>query len=624
MASGDTTVKMQKEIAGKAFIITGSSSGIGRAVAFGFGMLGAKIVFNGRSKSRLDAAVKAARARGIDAVGIRADVTSAREVKHLMDRAFTFFGHIDVLINNAGVSGPAPAPFWQLKPSDASRVIETNLTGAMLCSSYYVRRLHLNKLAGRIVNVSSTAAARAYEGLAPYCASKFGLEGLTRTQALDLEGTGISVVCLEPESHRTPMTRRRLRPEDYTRLPPAGDVLRLFMYAVTAPAQFVQGRTLSEIRFGVDRDAEVRLNGPLAVIKPWLPYMPRYDHEPAYSSGSLNLDFLENPVGPSANAYDAVKNIDENFLVRYPDPRLTSLRHALARNLKIPPECFTFGNGSTELVDRILRTFAKPGESVVATDPTWPVFERFCDTHGIELVHVAYRVDRKKGLACLDLDKVLETTDSRTRLVYIVNPSNPLGSAIADADFTRFLERLSPHIAVVVDEAYIDYCVSSDIFRTHRHVLAIDRPLIGIRTFSKFFGLAGMRVGYAFAAPKTLDLIARLHHPFAVSGIAGELAAAALNDTEHSARTRDVIRRGRLHLRQALTRMGIFSLSSETNFVMAQVGIEPGTFYDTLAQENIFLPEVFWRGFAQLPVSFPRDHTRYLRVIAKLKGKRHA
>lgn len=608
-------------MAGRAVIITGSSSGIGRAVAMGLGKLGARVVFNGRSQTRLNAAVKAAKASGIDAIGICADVTSAVKAKHLIDKAFAAFEHIDVLINNAGVSGPPPTPFWQVKPTDWRRVIETNLTGAMLCSSSYVRQLHLHNMVGRILNVSSTAGIRAYQGLTPYCASKFGLKGLTEGQALDLEGTGITVVCLELGSHRTSMTRRRVRPEDLRRLAPADDALKLFVYAATASPPLVHGRTLSETRFRLDEDAEVRLNGPLAVVNPWLPYMPRYNIEPASSYGSVHLDFLENPIGPPASAHDGAKHIDGDTIARYPDPGLTSLRRVLAERLKLPVECFTFGNGSTELVDRVLRTFTHPGDAVIATDPTWPVFERFCHVHGVELVQAAYHIDRTKGLAQLDLNEVLEATNSRTRLVYIVNPNNPLGSTIADADFLLFLERLGPHIAVVVDEAYIEYAESPDIFQSHRHIGTIDRPLIGIRTFSKFFGLAGMRVGYAFAAPATMRLIARLHHPFAVSGVAEIAATAALTDTLHSTKTRAVIRRGHRHLRDALDRMGIFSLSSDANFLMAQIGIEPGTLYDALAEKNIFLPEVFWNGFTQLPISFPRYHQRYLSVIAQLRGR---
>ena len=323
-------------------------------------------------------------------------------------------------------------------------------------------------------------------------------------------------------------------------------------------------------------------------------------------------------------AHEALRHIEAAALARYPDPRLTSLREALAERLELPAECFTFGNGSTALVARVLTTFTRPGDTVIATDPTWPVFERLCRLHGVGLIQAPYIIDRESGTARLNLDDLLDAVDSRTRFIYLVSPNNPLGTALLESEFLRFLKRLGPWVPVVVDEAYIEYSERTDILRTNRLVLGSGHPLIGIRTFSKFYGLAGMRLGYAFAAPETLRLLVRLELPFATSAAAEIAALAALHDSSHAERTRAAVGRGRDQLRAALARLGLSSLESEANFLMAEMPGEPGPVYDQLIENGIYLPEVVWNGFMQLPIGLAADHERYLGVLAALRSPRDA
>lgn len=616
MSGQDPRERQPGGMAGRVVVVTGSTSGIGRAVAMGYGAAGALLVLNGRSRERIQAAVEAARAKGLRVIGVRADAASPVGAKRLLRRAYEVFGRVDILVNNAGRSGPPPAPFWRVKPADWSRTIAANLEGPILCSSAYVRELQRRGgTTGRIINVSSFAGTRAYQGLGPYCASKFGLRGFTGCQALDLEGTGVVVCCLELASHRTPMTRRRFPREEYKDLPPPEDVLDLFLYAATGPAGLLHGRTLSESRFRVDPYAEARLAGPLATVAPWSPYMPRYASEPPVVPGALHLDFLENPQGPPDSAGDAIRRTGKAAIARYPDPQIRSLRRALAGRLDLAEESFTFGNGSTELVERILRTFTRPGDAVLATDPTWPVFERFCKALGLDLCRADYTIDRQEGVARLDFDDLLRLVGPRTRLIYLVNPNNPLGTALPEAGFLHFLDRLPPDIPVVVDEAYIEYAERSDILRLNRLTRGSSRPLIGVRTFSKFFGLAGMRVGYAYAPPETTRLISRLELPFAVSATAESAAVAALADGPFAAATLAAVRRGRAQVRERLGRSGLLTLMSDANFVMAEMPGDPSRIYDTLMEEAIYLPEVFWKGFMQLPISLEEENERYLRVL---------
>lgn len=607
---------------GKVVIVTGSTSGIGLAAALAFGERGAGVFFNGRSQSRLKKVLSLAKRRGINAAGLCADVSSVSGAERLIEGAYKFFGRVDVLVNNAGV-GPAPRPFWETRPSDWVETIGTNLGGPLWCSAAYIRKLRKRNVPGRIIHISSTAGTRGYPGMTAYCVSKFGLRGLTECQSLDLAGSGIIVTCLELSSHKTPMTRRRFPSAEYARLAPPEDAMELLLYAATGPAELVHGRTLSERRFRLDPKAEASLNGPLATVAPWLPHMPRY--RPGLAGpGALHLDFLENPNGPPLASRRALRQMDADSIARYPDPAASALRQRLAERLGVPPDCLTFGNGSSEILERVLRTFAQAGDTVVATNPTWPVFERMCRTGGIGVVQVPYVLESKNTRAHLELDKIIEALDSRVRLIYLVSPHNPLGTAIRTDEFRAFLDRLPAHLPVVVDEAYVEYSENSDILRVNEMILATERPLIGIRTFSKFFGLAGMRVGYAYAAPAVVRLISRLHLPFSVSSAAEKAAHAALDDKAHFKRTRETARAGRRQISGALKRLGLLTLESEANFMMAELPGDPAEVYGALNKKGIFLPEVVWNGFMQLPIGTKPENERYLKVLAQQRRRRHA
>jgi histidinol-phosphate aminotransferase len=350
--------------------------------------------------------------------------------------------------------------------------------------------------------------------------------------------------------------------------------------------------------------------------------MARYSLQQKFGD-ALHMDFLENSIGPSAAANDALRGSAGAAMARYPDPRLGALRAKLSDRTGIPADCFTFGNGSTEIVDRVLRTFVRPGETVVASDPTWPVFERMCRLHGIGIISVPYHLDLASGCARLDLNDILRAIDTRTRLIYLVSPNNPLGASVPEEEFRQFLTRLRPHLPVVVDGAYAEYCSRPDALQARRVLSETDKPLIGIHTFSKFFGLAGLRIGYAYAHQSVLALISRLHLPFSVSGPAEAAAVGALCDEVHAQQTLTAVREGRRQVRDALKGMGLCFLASDANFVMAELPAPAEVVYQTLTDEHIYLPEVVWNGLMQLPIGTEDENRRYLDILARLKRSQH-
>jgi histidinol-phosphate aminotransferase len=594
----------------QVIVVTGSSRGIGRAVALACARAGAQVVLNGRNSAALARAVKQARRMG-DAVGIHADASTLAGAEKLLKEALREFGRVDVLINNAAWAGPKPRQIWRLRPDDWRRALDVNTTGPFLCAAIFLRWMTARRRPGRIINVDSTAGARAYPGLAPYGISKSGLRALTAHLAVELEGTGIVVTGLELGQHRSEMTRTRLPRGEFRRLDGPETAVPLFLYALDAPPELTHGRTLSERRFRTDPAAEAALNSPLALCRPFTPQIAR--HRPGVKRSDVNLDLLENPLGAPARA----RKIRLGRVERYPDPHYTRLRGALSAKLGIPPDWFTFGTGSSELIERMLRLFTRPGDDVVSTSPTWPMFERFCRTLGVANRQVD--VDRSGQI---DLAKLTDAILLRTRLVYLVSPSNPLGPGIDRAAFIKFLDRVPPHLPLVVDEAYAEFSDRPDLLRVAELLATSNRPLIGVRTFSKYYGLAGLRVGYAFARPSTIDLLSRLELPFAVSSVAENAALAAIEDRAHASAVQRMIQNGSRQLRAGLAQLGLAALPSDASFLMAESPAPPDDVFDEMTKAGLHLPQVHWKRYIQLPIAGRDENRRMLAVLRRLQRQR--
>ena len=591
-------------------VITGSSRGIGNAVAIACASAGAQVVLNGRHRRRLAQAVSDASAVG-EVVGVEADISTAAGAEKLLAQSLRAFGKVDVLINNAAWAGPKAGKAWDLRLGDWERALAANLTAPFLCARTFLRWMIANNRQGRILNVDSMAGARAYPGLAAYGVSKSALRALTAHLAADAEGTGITVVGLELDQHRTAMTRSRLPREDHDNLAPPEAAVPLFLHAIKGPTELLAGRTISERRFRADVDAEAALNSPLAACPPFTPYMPRYRRPIGRSDA--HVDFLENVLG----APSPVRVMKLGDVARYPDPAYSRLRGTLSARLDLPPESFTFGNGSSELVQRILTCYAGVGDQVISTDPTWPIFERFCAARGVVNLQIEHG-----GNGTIDLRQVLRAVNSRTRMIYLVNPSNPLGCGIDRHKFIGFLDALPPHLPVVVDEAYVEFSERPRMLRVSEIVGRTKHPLIGVRTFSKFYGLAGLRIGYAFAPPDVAKLLARLELPFAVSSAAERAAIAALEDEEHAASTLRVNREGAKQLRDGLSLLGLSTLPSDANFLMSRTPAEPDVVFEAMTASGLHIPHVGWNRHIQLPIVKPREIGRILDVLARLTDRR--
>lgn len=507
---------------GTVVVITGSTRGIGRALADALARAGALVVVSGRAD---------------------ADVSTADGARSLIARAIAEHGRIDVLVNNAAITA-ARRPIWELSAEEATDVLATNVNGALLCAREALVWAVPRGAKLRIVNVSSgVTGLPSPRAATPYVTSKHALEGLTRALAAEVAGTNVTVLALQLGAHRTELVRELWPADDFDRLPSPEAAVRALVLALGAPAENVHGRVLAAWRLEHDAAGESLLADPRVGLPPM-------------ALGGVDA------LAPTEDA-------------RYPEPTYRALREALATHHGLPAESFVVGAGATDLLDRALGLFARAGETIVANAPSWPLFPHLARAHGLAWKRVPYR--REANRADHALGDLRAAIDASTRIVYLVSPSNPGGRALDRDAFVAFLDALPAHVTVVVDEAYIDFTTRPAALRA---IELVGRPrLVVVRTFSKLHRLAAHRVGYAATTPELARWLERAAPPFAVAGASERAAVDALRDVERMARHRDEALRARERVAARLSARGVEWLESDAPFLYARTG-EERTFLD--------------------------------------------
>ena len=611
------------ELAGKVVVITGSSRGIGRVVAKAMASQGARIVVNGRDPARVESTVSAILDAGGIALAVVADVATPHGARQLLDQAEAAFGPVDILINNAGINVAQGKAAWDAEASDVIEVLRVNVAGPYFCAAEAIRRWLRNGTIGRVINVSSGAGDRAFPKLAPYGVSKSGLEGLTRYFATDAGRSGIVVTGLQLGSVKSEMTRNAFSWADYELLPDARTVLPAFEFAATSPADIVHGRTFAAPRLVADQAAESLLAGPMAVVadgiyKPIVAKGIELSRDPA---AVTMFDRAENQFGPSPKVNEAIlASIATMPVACYPDERYGGLRRALAAQHGLDPSCFAFANGSWTLIDELIRLFCKPGENVVSNWPGWFGFNVLCPRHSVDNKRVPLVLPGPDNRAHHNLDGILQAIGPQTRMIYLISPSNPEGVTLKNDQFGEFLDAVPANIPVVVDEAYAEYAEGDDIVRTAAWSARPDRIVIGLRTFSKFYGLAGMRLGYTFSRPDIARLINRQSLVFNVTALSETAAMAALADTAHQDFVRDTVRTERRKVEDFALGLGLGVVPSEAPFMLVQRPCPLDRYLEAFMDRKIVMPPYdFYDGsYVMFPVGRPDQNDTNLEILSGL------
>ncbi|XYH97815.1 histidinol-phosphate transaminase [Sorangium sp. So ce1128] len=324
---------------------------------------------------------------------------------------------------------------------------------------------------------------------------------------------------------------------------------------------------------------------------------------------AVKLASNENALGPSPRALEAARRELESMHL-YPDAAAYRLRERLAAVHGVTMSEIVQGNGSNELLDLMVHAFATPGSHIVFADPAFIVYKLVALAYGIPFTAVPLRDLRH------DLEAMAAAVTPKTRLLFVANPNNPTSTHVGRAAVERLLREVPPEVIVVMDEAYIEYADAPD-FPDSMRLRGLRERLLVLRTFSKIYGLAGLRVGYAVGPAQLIDYLNRVRAPFNVSAIAQAAALAALDDAEHVERSRKENRRERERLTRELTRLGLSVAPSQANFVFVDVGRPARAVYDALLRKGVIV-----RPFGNLPTSLrvtvgtERENHRFLEALA--------
>jgi histidinol-phosphate aminotransferase len=323
----------------------------------------------------------------------------------------------------------------------------------------------------------------------------------------------------------------------------------------------------------------------------------------------IKLASNENPLGVSPRARRAIQNVLDG-LSRYPDGNGFELKRALAARYGVAQERIVLGNGSNDVLDLAARAFLTPRDSAIYSQHAFAVYPLAVQAMG------ATGIEVPAGGFGHDPDAMLHAVRANTRLVFIANPNNPTGTMIQAAQLEAFLAALPQQVLVVLDEAYNEYVPPE--FRTDT-VAWLDRfpNLVLTRTFSKVYGLAGLRVGYAFAAAGVADLMNRVRQPFNVNSVSLAAAAAALDDTDFVRQSSDLNRIGMRQITDGLARLGLDYIRSYGNFVSFKVK-DAGGVYDRLLRLGVIVRPIASYGmpdYLRVTIGLESENTRFLESL---------
>jgi histidinol-phosphate aminotransferase len=321
----------------------------------------------------------------------------------------------------------------------------------------------------------------------------------------------------------------------------------------------------------------------IRTLIPYEPGKPIEEVEREYGiANSVKLASNENPLGPSPKALAAIREkLDQLHL--YPDGDCFYLKRGMAQKIRVEPEKLIFGNGSNEIIELAVRTFMRPGDEAVMAEQAFVVYPLIVQAVGGKKKAVPLRNFTH------DLAAIADAITPQTRVVFLANPNNPTGTIYRRDEWERFLGKVSSNLLLIVDEAYFEY-VQDPAYPDSLRYHAEDRAILTLRTFSKLYGLAGLRIGYGVGPKKLIDMMQRVRQPFNVNAAAQWAALAALEDVDHVKRSLEVNRRGMEYLQAEFTRLGLEFVPSDANFILVRVGKGQEVFKQLLSQGVIVRP----------------------------------
>ena len=330
----------------------------------------------------------------------------------------------------------------------------------------------------------------------------------------------------------------------------------------------------------------------------------------------IRLSANENPLGPSPQAVRAITEALQG-IHRYPDGAGTGLKKELARRLRVSPDQIILGNGSNEIFELVARTFLQGGGEAVLPTPTFAYYRIAIQAQGGSCVLIPLK-DFK-----IDLIAMAEQVSEKTKVIFLSNPNNPTGTIFTRSEFEVFLAHLPPSIVVVVDEAYGEYVADPEYPACHDYQQR-GKWIITTKTFSKFYGLAGLRIGYGVARKELIETLEKVRQPFSANYLAQKAAEAALTDTGHQEKTARINKTGNAYLTAELTRQGLTFVPTEANFILVRIGPKASQGVEELLRQGIVVRGMAGYGLAEyirVSIGLPEENKRFVEALQRwLKG----
>ncbi len=354
--------------------------------------------------------------------------------------------------------------------------------------------------------------------------------------------------------------------------------------------------------------------GYIAELEPYVPGAPIEWVARQYGiTHSVKLASNENPLGPSPMAVAAMAQALET-INRYPDGGGYRLTRAISDKYGIPADNIVLGNGSDEIIELLSRLLLTPGDEVVIAHPSFSMYTLTARGLGATPVLAPLKD------YVIDLAAIQARISRKTRLVFLCNPNNPTGTALPMDQLRAFLAQAPSNVLVVIDEAYIEYVRDSRLGSLIADA-AQDRPIAVLRTFSKLYGLAGLRIGFGVMPKNMVDWINRIRSPFNTNSLAQTAAVAALADDDFIARSLNLAHAGIDHMHHQLTRMGLTVIDSQTNFLLIDLHVDADRICQSLLGQGIIVRSMRSTGYPQcirVNAGLPAENQAFLDALKSL------
>lgn len=328
----------------------------------------------------------------------------------------------------------------------------------------------------------------------------------------------------------------------------------------------------------------------------------------------VRMNANENPLGPSPLAQQAMAAAiaEVNF---YPEGSSLELRQALAKRFDLTPEMVFCANGGDNIITCIMKSFLNHGDEMIIGSPSFVIYEIQAQSMCAKLIKVPLNQEM-----AFDLPKIAAAITDKTKMIVVVNPNNPTGAVVDPQQMTDFIKQLPPHCLLLVDEAYIDFADRERVFDVLPQIRN-GKNIISLRTFSKFYGLAGLRVGYALAPQPVLDAVRRVMEAYPVNLLAQAAALAALDDKEFTTRSLAAARQARKYFTEELRKLGCRVADSQANFLFVDCGRDGKYMAEQLLRRGYWVRfDPAWGYANSLRFSFAnqQDNEGFIKAVTEI------